>query len=139
MWKFEYFIETTASPSDIWKIWVDVENWNKWISSVEHSTLDGNFENGTFGTTKGTNGPKSKFCLKDVVENKSFRFKTKLPLCTSEGVHEIINENNALKIKLGIDMYGPLTFIFKRIASKEATESIPIAAKKLVELAEKGN
>ncbi|MDR2966513.1 MAG: hypothetical protein LBU74_01030 [Methanobacteriaceae archaeon] len=136
MWTFEYYIETKASASDIWKILADVENWNKWIDSLEYSTLDGNFENGTLGTCKGVNGAKSTFRLKNVVVNKSFIIQTKIPLGTTEGVHEIINENGSLKIKLGINMYGPLTFIFKRIISKEA-ENIPISAKKLVELVEK--
>jgi len=136
MWTFEYYIETKASASDIWKILADVENWNKWIGSIEYSTLDGNFENGTFITCKDVNGHKSTFRLKNIVVNKSFIIQTKMPLCTSEGVHEIINENDSLKIKLGMNMHGPLTFIFKRIMSKEA-ESIPISAKKLVELAEK--
>jgi len=130
MWTFEYFIETTASAENVWKIMTDVENWNKWIDSVEYSSLDGNFENGTTGTTKGVSGPKSTFCLKNVVVNKSFINQTKMPLCTADGVHEIINEDNGLKIKLGINMYGPLTFIFKRILAKEANKSIPISAKK---------
>ena len=136
MWTFEYYIETKATASDIWKILVDVENWNKWINSIEYSTLDGKFENGTIGTIKDVKGSKSTFRLKNVVVNKSFIIQQKIPLCTFEGVHEIIDENGSLKIKLGINMHGPLTFIFKRMTGKE-TESIPIAAKKLVKLAEK--
>ena len=136
MWTYEYIIETKASQSDIWKVLTDVENWNKWIGSLECSNLDGKFENGTLGTCKGVNGSKSTFRLKNVVVNKSFIIQTKIPLGATEGVHEIINENGSLKIKLGINMYGPLTFIFKRIASKEA-QNIPISAKKLVELIEK--
>ena len=136
MWTFEYYIETTASTSDIWEMLVDVENWNKWIGSLEYSTLDGNFENGTLGTCKNVKGSKSTFRLKDVVVNKSFIMETKMPLCTADGVHEIINDNGSMKIKLGMNLYGPLTFIFKRLANKE-TENIPISAKKLVELLEK--
>jgi len=42
-----------------------------------------------------------------------------------------------LKIRLAVKMYGALSFIFKSIFGKKLTKSLPIATKKMVEIAEK--
>lgn len=135
MWTSEFSMEIEASPEKIWQLWTDVASWKKWDASVEYSKIDGKFENETFGLLKAVNGPKSKFCLKDVVLNKSFTSHSKLPLCTMDFVHELENENNIVKIKHCIKITGPLTFIFKNVIGKNAAKGLPIAVKKLVEMA----
>ena len=137
MWANEFSQETKASEAKIWQLWADVANWNKWDGSVEYSNLDGFFENGTSGTLKSVNGPKSKFCLKNVVVNKSFTSQSKLPLCKMDFIHELVNENNRLKIKHCIKIYGPFTFIFKNLIGKNVAKSLPIAVEKLKGMAEK--
>ena len=59
MWTNEYSMEIKASEVSIWKLLTDVENWKKWVIGVEYSTINGNFENGTFGTTANANGQKN--------------------------------------------------------------------------------
>ena len=61
--------------------------------------------------------------------------QSKFLSCTMDGIHEIINENGVIKIRLGVRISGSLTFIFKKFAGS-AEKSLPIAAKKLSELAE---
>ena len=135
MWIIEYSAESKASEASIWKVMTDVENWKKWVGGLEYSRLDGDFGDGVFGTLKNLKGPKSRFCIKDVVENRSFIMQSKFLSCTMDGIHEIINENGVIKIKLGVRIRGPLTFILKILAGS-AEKSLPIAAKKLSELAE---
>ena len=105
--------------------------------SIEYSTIQGNFENGALITIKNIKAPSSTNTLKDVVVNNAFTLKSKLPLCTMNCTHEIIKENDVLKIRLGVIMYGALSFIFKSIFGKNLVNSLPIATRKLVELAEK--
>jgi hypothetical protein len=136
MWTSEFLMETNASPEKIWQLWADVENWKKWDESVEFSTLDGNFENGAFGVLKALHAPKSKFCLENVIMNKSFTSRSKLPLCTMDFIHKLIHENDDLKIKHCIKMYGPLTFIFKQMIGKNVAKALPAAVKKLVDMAQ---
>ena len=135
MWMTEYSVESKASEATIWKIMIDVENWKKWVGGLEYSRLDGDFGDGVFGTLKNLKGPKSRFCIKDIIENKSFIMRSKFLSCTMDGIHEIINENGIVKIKLGVRIRGPLTFILKILAGG-AEKSLPIAAKKLSDLAE---
>jgi len=135
MWMTIYSLESKAKEASIWKVMTDVENWNKWVGGLEYSRLDSDFEDGVFGTLKSFKGPKSRFCIKDVIENKSFIIQSKFLFCTMDGIHEIANENGQVKIKLGIRIRGPLTFILKNLA-KSDEKSLPIAAKKISELAE---
>jgi hypothetical protein len=135
MWITEYSVGSKASKASIWKVMTDVENWKKWVGGLEYSRLDGNFGDGVFGTLKNLKGPKSRFCIKNVIENKSFIMQSKFMSCTMDGIHEITNENGFVKIKLGVRISGPLTFILKKFAGS-AEKSLPIAAKKLSELAE---
>jgi hypothetical protein len=135
MWITEHSVESKASKVTIWKVMTDVENWKKWVSGLEYSRLDDNFGEGVFGTLKNLKGPKSRFCIKEVIENKSFIMQSKFLLCTMDGIHEITNENGLLKIRLGVRIRGPLTFILKKFAAS-AEKSLPIAVKKLSDLSE---
>ena len=137
MWTTEFTMECKASEARIWQVLTDVENWKEWIGGIEYATIKGNFENGTLITIKNIKAPKATNTLKDVVVNKAFTLQSKLPLCTVDGTHEIVKENDVLKIRLGVRMYGALSFIFRSIFGKKLTQSLPIATKKLVELAEK--
>ena len=129
--------ETKASEAKIWQIFTDVENWKEWIDGVEYSTIDGNFENGTLVTIKNFNKPKSASPLKDVVVNKSFVLQAKMPLSTVDFIHEIVNENDVLKVRFAVEISGISAFFFKAIFRKSVRKSLPIVAKKVVELAEK--
>jgi len=139
MWITEFSEECMASEAIIWQVLTDVENWKEWIGSIEYSTINGNFENGTLITIKNIKAPKATNTLKDVVENKAFTLQSKLPLCAMDCTHEIVKENDVLKIRLGVKMYGALSFIFISIFGKKLANSLPVATKKLVELAEKMN
>jgi len=137
MWITEFSMECKASETKIWQVLTDVKNWKEWIGSIEYSTIEGSFENGTLITIKNIKAPKATNILKDIVVNKSFTLQSKLPLCTMDCTHEIIKENDELKIRLGVKMYGALSFIFRSIFGKKLANSLPVATKKLVELAEK--
>jgi len=137
MWITEFSEECKASETKIWQVLTDVENWKDWIGGIEYSTIHGNFENGTLITIKNIKAPQATNILKDIVVNKSFTLQAKMPLCTMDCTHEIVKENDMLKVRLGVRMYGALSFIFRSIFGKKLTSSLPVATKKLVELAEK--
>ncbi|MDI2036765.1 SRPBCC family protein [Paenarthrobacter nitroguajacolicus] len=47
MWEYEYSVETSAAPQDIWRLWSDVENWGDWNAEIERIEIDGPFAVGT--------------------------------------------------------------------------------------------
>jgi len=52
-------VETTATPTQIWQVWQDVENWNSWDHETESSRLDGPFQAGITGWLKPKKWPSS--------------------------------------------------------------------------------
>ena len=137
MWIYEFSMECNAEETKIWQVLTDVEKWNEWIGNLKSSTINGSFEDDTLITCENINMPKTTLRLKDVVTNKSFIVQSKLPFCTMDCTHEIVKENDVLKIRLGIKLYGALSFIFKSIIGKSCAKSLPTAVRKLVVLAEK--
>jgi hypothetical protein len=133
----EFSKEIKASEAKIWQIFTDVENWKEWIDGIEYSTIDGNFEDGALVTIKNINKPKSSSPLKDVVVNKSFILQAKMPLSKVDFIHEIIKDNDLVKIRFAVEIFGTLAFFFKAIFRKSVAKNLPMSAKKVVELAEK--
>ena len=138
MWEKEYKIETSAETGRIWSLLEDVKNWNKWNVDIEYSFLNGNFENGTYGsykTTKGLNSIFILFELKNCVTNRSVTCRIKLFLGIMDIGYEIINENNAQKVQHFIKIYGPLTFYYKNKFGINILKRLQLSVKKLVNLA----
>jgi uncharacterized protein YndB with AHSA1/START domain len=47
MWTAEHSIETSAAPSEIWRLWSDVDGWPEWNGDIERIELDGPFVPGS--------------------------------------------------------------------------------------------
>ena len=58
---FWHTVETTASPETIWKIWVDVPNWEQWDKGLKTATLNGDFQLKARGQITSLEGRKTKF------------------------------------------------------------------------------
>ena len=75
-----HFTHTDSTSSDkIWKVWTDVPNWKQWDKGLKEAFLDGEFVVGTKGKLIPDKGPKSKFVISELLPNKSYTFKTKIP------------------------------------------------------------
>lgn len=136
MFVAEYSKHTTASATDIWALWSDVSNWNKWDKSVEYSRLNGSFTPYSYGILKPKGGPKSKFILLEVVPNKKFTDSSSLPFAKIIFSHEIIEAQNGRVIKHTVEMKGAFSWIFNKILGKTFRRDLPEAVNKLVKMAE---
>lgn len=73
--------ESTAVGGDkIGQIWTDVPNWKQWDKGLKKAIIEGGFRVGTKGKLIPNKGPKSTFVISEIVPNKSYTFKTKIPL-----------------------------------------------------------
>jgi hypothetical protein len=76
---FSHTDSTNATTDKIWQVWTDVPNWKQWDKGLKEAVLDGEFIKGTKGRLIPDKGPKSKFIISELVPNKSYTFKTKIP------------------------------------------------------------
>lgn len=72
--------DSTAVAGDkIWQVWTDVPNWKQWDTGLKDAFLEGDFTVGATGRLIPDKGPRSKFIISEVVPDKSYAFKTKIP------------------------------------------------------------
>ncbi len=137
MWCKKVSIKTNASRKGIWKLWADVENWNKWDKEVEFSKLNGKFEQGTYGILKSRKSPKSKFILISVKEGEEFTTRSFLPLAKMDFIHQINEQNGELYITHSIQISGLFSFLFSKIIGEKIVNKLPEAMSSLSKIAEK--
>ncbi len=135
MWKKEITIEIDARKESIWKLWSDVENWNKWDAEVQQAKLNGKFETGTTGLLKPTNGPKSKFVIKSATFPIEFTTSSSLLLAKMDFVHKLTEKNGKLLLTHGVEIRGITTFLFSKVIGKKIIAELPKAMQSLSEMA----
>ncbi len=129
-------VKTKATKEQIWDLWSDVENWNKWDSDVEFSNINGKFEVGTFGILKPIKAPKSKFELVKVEKFTEFTTCSSLPLSKMYFTHELYEKNGELYISHGVEIKGILAFLFFKIIGENIMKNLPQTLEKLSKMAE---
>jgi hypothetical protein len=76
---FSHTDSTISSSDKIWQVWTDVPNWKQWDKGLKEANLEGEFKVGTKGKLVPDKGPKSNFVISELIPNKSYTFKTKIP------------------------------------------------------------
>ena len=133
----KHSIKTKAKPEAIWALWSKIETWPTWDHGIEGGKVDGPFVAGARGWLKPKGGPKVKFQLLDVQENKHFHDRSFLPLTHLDFIHTVEREGENTIVTHQVEMNGLLTFIFSRVIGTGIKHDLPAAMEKLIEMAEK--
>ena len=120
--KFETTITINASTDKIFALYKDVNNWKKWDPEIKESFIDSEFKEGTTGFLKPLSGPKSKFVLTKVLQNKSFTAKTTLPFCSIYFERKLIPNSSSTKVVHRIVFDGLLAPLFGRLLGNKLKE-----------------
>lgn len=94
MWNHQESIETTAAPTQIWKLFSDVEGWKSWNAGIESIQLHGPFVAGTTFSMKPPGEEAFTSTLIDVRENQSFTDETVIDQTRVIVRHEITPLDN---------------------------------------------
>ncbi|AHG64724.1 SRPBCC family protein [Advenella mimigardefordensis] len=84
-----YTVTTDVSAQDIWAIWVDVNNWNKWDHGIAHSELSGSFNEGSRFVLTPQGGEPIDITLKTVTQGEAFSDEAHLPFGSIRNVHHM--------------------------------------------------
>ena len=133
----KHSIKTKAKPEAIWALWSKIETWPTWDHGIEGGQVDGPFISGSRGWLKPKGGPRVKFLLIDVQENKRFHDRSFLPLTHLDFIHTIETDGEFTVVTHQVEMKGLLTFIFSRVIGTGIKKDMPTAMLKLSEIAEK--
>ena len=93
-----YTATAKANLHDIWSIWVDVNNWNKWDSGIEHSEIKQSFKEGAVFSLMPQGAEPIEVTLKTVTAGEEFSDEAVLPFGIIRNFHRI--EKNGEQIHL---------------------------------------
>jgi hypothetical protein len=108
MWVHEESISTTATASQIWRLFSDVRSWPRWNAGVTRIELTGSFEAGASFAMHTPDGEIFHSTLTDVQENAGFTDETKVDGTKVTVHHRILpGVRGQLKILYRTEISGP--------------------------------
>ena len=72
MWEYEYSVETTAAPEELWRHWADMAAWPQWNDGIEAIDVEGPFETGTAFTMTPPGDEPIRLRLAEIKPGESF-------------------------------------------------------------------
>lgn len=128
----KYTATTMASPSQIWRVFEDVENWKSWDYEVEFSRMNGPFEAGTRGQLKMQQSPKLETQLTYVDPLKKFVLEAKLLFATAVMTHTIARVDGKTQVTFQTDIRGPFTLLYARMIGGSIKKKTPAEMERML-------
>ncbi len=128
-----------VTKEEIWRVWVDVNNWPKWDRELEYCKLDNAFTEGNQFTLKVRGGPKLKIYLSKVEANKTFTDQCKFFGASMYDIHELEETSAGVRITNTIKVTGILRFIWVRLVARNVANSVPSQTDALVNYARRNH
>ena len=93
-----------------------MQSWPEWNADTEWVRLDGPFEAGSRGALKPKGGPKVRFVIERLVENREFVDVSLLPGARLTFEHRVADrDDGGSEIDIIISIGGPLGRLWSRI------------------------
>ena len=138
MWTKSHSVVTReATKEQMWKLFADVNNWDKWDSGVDYAKMDGKFEKGNFFELKPKGGPKVKIELLETEPNKMFLDLTRFPLAKMFDEHKFEETAEGLKVTTTITVTGVLGFLWRKIVAQNIVKGLPTEMSEQIKFASK--
>ncbi len=136
MWVKSYNkVYQDIKKEDIWRLWVDVNNWPRWDKELEYCKMEEAFLEGSHFILKPKGALKVKITLSEVVINKKFTDYCNFFGATMHDAHELEETSNGLRITNTITVTGLLGFLWVKLVAKNVANAVPQQMDALVNLA----
>ena len=131
----KHTVEAAVTPSQIWHVWQDVENWKSWDHDLESSCFNGPFKVGTTGFLKFKNSQQLETVLTRVEPLKAFVQEAKLPLAKVVMTHSINQIDGKTHVTFQTEIRGLLAFFWVWLLSKSIKKKIPLEMEEMLKKA----
>ncbi len=125
MFIVKHTVETKATPTQIWSIWQDVENWKTWDEQIELSQIDGPFQTGTHGSTKFIGTPLFKTLLTQVEPLKLVVQEAYLSFAKVVSYQSMRQVDDKTEVTFQVEIRGPLSFFYACMLRRFIKKKIP--------------
>jgi hypothetical protein len=130
--------ETTAHapapPSVLFAHLADAESHPTWSKDLEWVRLDEPMRQGARGVLKPRGGPKTKFVISQLVPDSVFADTSFLVGARLVFRHEVRPEGEGSSLHVSVDIAGPLAWLWRRTAFRDAQDRVDEDAANLVAL-----
>ena len=138
MWQKSYStIVSNILPSEIWKIWSDINMRPHWDDDTEWAKIEGPFQKNAIFYMKVKNGPKLKMIISECIPNKRFTDTYYFLFSRLDGVHEMEETSNGLRITTTMKLTGPLRWLWRKLVVEKIILTLPHQTELLIQLARK--
>lgn len=125
----------SISASQVWKVWIDINNWHTWDLDIEWAKIDVPFENGKSFMLKPKTGPKVKITLQDIVQEKSFTDLARFPFAKMYSIHKMIAKEDGFELIHTVRVEGLLSSLWWHLVGKNVAAGMEAQTHRLVERA----
>lgn len=120
---------------DIWRIWIDVNNWPKWHGDLDYCKLDGSFEVGSYFMLKPRGMNPVKIALTEINEGYSFTDCTSFFGAKMIDTHILEDTDEGLKLTNKLVVTGPLKWLWIKLVAQNVAKSVPNEMESLIKIA----
>lgn len=124
-----------VAREDIWRIWVDVNNWPTWHGDLDSCKLEGKFEVGNHFYLKPKGVKPVKIVLTDIHEGYSFTDCTCFWGAKMYDTHALEETAEGVKLTNTLVVTGPLKWLWIKLVAQNVANSVPDETEALVRLA----
>lgn len=133
MWSTSYSAKAACGPADVWQLFKDVNNWQRWNDGIERIQHRGEFKAGETFVMQPPGQEAFVSTLTEVVENQYFVDETRLGDVVVTVAHIIESHGDqGVTITYAVEVTGPEAEEIGQAVSSD----FPDVLSKLVALAE---
>lgn len=136
MWTRSYSkIYSSVKKEDIWRLWIDVNNWPKTHTDLDYCKMEGPFAVGNYFMLKPKGAPAVKIELIEIDEGRKFTDCTKFFGAKMYDTHTLEETKDGLRISNTLTVTGWLKFLWIILVAKNVAATVPQEIDALVNLA----
>jgi hypothetical protein len=130
-------VTSSARPAAFFDRWADMATWPEWNLDTEWVRLDGPFTQGATGTLKPKGGPKVRFVVESLVQDKEFVDVSRLAGARLVFAHHVTETaGGGCTVHVHVGMSGPFAWLWNRILGKGLRASVQPDLERLAQVAE---
>jgi hypothetical protein len=130
---------TGVTKEQIWKLWIDVNNWTRWHGDLDSCTMEGEFKVGNHFMLKPQGVSPVKIILTEVNPYHSFTDCTEFFGAKMYDTHAMEETPEGLVISHKVVVTGPLGWIWVKLVAQGVAADVPHEVDALVDLARREN
>ncbi len=137
MRRYVHEVVVDTPPERLWHAIVDIRRWPEWDAGLEAIELSGDVIPGRRYRLKPRGGPAVPMSIEALEPPVRFVDVAHFPLARMRGSHEFRAEPGGTRIRMTIEVWGPLAFLWDRIVARKVARDAGPQTEALVRFAER--